>query len=321
MSSSSGGTSSPRSATGSTSSGSTRVAPARARRRSTARSTGDAAHLLAAVHDADQPRRRGLVRNDNRYSSAASAQRGVAAAAVTTADTARDMDWAATRSGSAADYLGFSYGTFLGATYASMFPDRYRALVLDGPLDADPYINQPLQSLRNSPPASSVRPGASCRRAQGTRRRASGFGGETRGSPRRAPGAGSTRHSAGWLGQTRFGGRRRRPRRTMIRALYSQANWPFLGQALAQLDAGGTAGPDARGSRRVLRSQSRRLVVARPPTATSRRGRSRSSTAARSERTCGAGRPGHGASTSTSGGTTATLELAYGLYPVRTDSP
>lgn len=32
-------------------------------------------------------------------------------------------------------YLGFSYGTFLGAIYAETFPDHVRALVLDGALD------------------------------------------------------------------------------------------------------------------------------------------------------------------------------------------
>ncbi|MEX0666349.1 MAG: alpha/beta hydrolase [Acidimicrobiia bacterium] len=32
-------------------------------------------------------------------------------------------------------YLGYSYGTLLGAWYAEQFPDRVRALVLDGPID------------------------------------------------------------------------------------------------------------------------------------------------------------------------------------------
>ncbi|NUT47986.1 MAG: alpha/beta fold hydrolase [Saccharothrix sp.] len=32
-------------------------------------------------------------------------------------------------------YVGFSYGTLLGATYANIFPDRSRALVLDGNVD------------------------------------------------------------------------------------------------------------------------------------------------------------------------------------------
>ncbi len=32
-------------------------------------------------------------------------------------------------------YVGFSYGTFLGASYASAYPHRVRAFVLDGPID------------------------------------------------------------------------------------------------------------------------------------------------------------------------------------------
>ncbi|MEA3183648.1 MAG: hypothetical protein QOJ74_125 [Ilumatobacteraceae bacterium] len=49
-----------------------------------------------------------------------------------TENTARDMD--AIRAGlgdSKISFLGISYGTYLGATYASMFPDRVRAMVLD----------------------------------------------------------------------------------------------------------------------------------------------------------------------------------------------
>ena len=44
-------------------------------------------------------------------------------------------------------YLGFSYGTFLGATYASLFPGKMRALALDGPVDAEQYIDRPMQGL------------------------------------------------------------------------------------------------------------------------------------------------------------------------------
>lgn len=32
-------------------------------------------------------------------------------------------------------YLGFSYGTLLGATYAQLFPTKIRAMVLDGAVD------------------------------------------------------------------------------------------------------------------------------------------------------------------------------------------
>ena len=49
-----------------------------------------------------------------------------------TANTARDMD--AIRAALGDDqisFLGLSYGTYLGATYATMFPDHVRAMVLD----------------------------------------------------------------------------------------------------------------------------------------------------------------------------------------------
>ncbi len=49
---------------------------------------------------------------------------------------ARDMDLIREELGDEKlTYLGYSYGTFLGATYAEFFPDRVRALVLDGGID------------------------------------------------------------------------------------------------------------------------------------------------------------------------------------------
>lgn len=55
---------------------------------------------------------------------------------VGTADAARDMDRLREALGDAKlTYLGKSYGTYLGAVYAQLFPDRVRALVLDGAVD------------------------------------------------------------------------------------------------------------------------------------------------------------------------------------------
>ncbi|MGC5010154.1 alpha/beta hydrolase [Streptosporangium sp. DT93] len=55
---------------------------------------------------------------------------------VGTADVARDMDMLRAAVGdSRLTYLGKSYGTQLGAFYADLFPDRVRALVLDGAVD------------------------------------------------------------------------------------------------------------------------------------------------------------------------------------------
>jgi len=55
---------------------------------------------------------------------------------VSTVDAARDMDLLRGVLGDERlDYLGYSYGTFLGATYAGLFPDRVGRMVLDGAID------------------------------------------------------------------------------------------------------------------------------------------------------------------------------------------
>ncbi|UYM04509.1 alpha/beta hydrolase [Solicola gregarius] len=55
---------------------------------------------------------------------------------MSTADTARDMDLIRQAVGDEKlTYYGVSYGTFLGAAYANMFPDRVRAVVTDSVVD------------------------------------------------------------------------------------------------------------------------------------------------------------------------------------------
>ena len=55
---------------------------------------------------------------------------------VGTQDTARDMDVLRAALGDTdLTYIGYSYGTYLGALYADMFPDRVGRLVLDGVVD------------------------------------------------------------------------------------------------------------------------------------------------------------------------------------------
>ncbi|MBO0610908.1 alpha/beta fold hydrolase [Myceligenerans salitolerans] len=52
------------------------------------------------------------------------------------ANVARDMDVLRQAVGDdELTYVGYSYGTILGATYGMLFPDSVRAMVLDGPLD------------------------------------------------------------------------------------------------------------------------------------------------------------------------------------------
>ena len=82
------------------------------------------------------------------YVDACLANNGEILEHVSTANVARDMDVLRAAVGDEKlSYLGFSYGTFLGATYASLFPDNHRAMVLDGALDADEYINDPLSGI------------------------------------------------------------------------------------------------------------------------------------------------------------------------------
>ncbi|MCT9002088.1 alpha/beta hydrolase [Microbacterium memoriense] len=55
---------------------------------------------------------------------------------ITTDNSARDMDLLRGVLGDETlNYLGYSYGTFLGATYAKLFPERVGRLVLDGAID------------------------------------------------------------------------------------------------------------------------------------------------------------------------------------------
>lgn len=55
---------------------------------------------------------------------------------LSTRATVRDMDLIREALGEEQiSYLGFSYGTYIGALYAEAFPDRVRAMVLDGAVD------------------------------------------------------------------------------------------------------------------------------------------------------------------------------------------
>ena len=66
---------------------------------------------------------------------------------VGTASSARDMDVVRAALGeNQINYLGFSYGTELGAAYANAYPDRVRAMVLDGAVD--PSLGPITSSIR-----------------------------------------------------------------------------------------------------------------------------------------------------------------------------
>jgi pimeloyl-ACP methyl ester carboxylesterase len=60
---------------------------------------------------------------------------------MSTAEVVRDMDVLRRAVGDKKlSYLGFSYGTAIGQYYANMFPDRFRAIVVDGVLDPQHWV-------------------------------------------------------------------------------------------------------------------------------------------------------------------------------------
>jgi pimeloyl-ACP methyl ester carboxylesterase len=70
------------------------------------------------------------------FAAGCQAKAGALLAHVSTVDTARDLDVLRAALGQTKlTYIGFSYGTFLGAIYAQLFPQNVRALVLDGAVD------------------------------------------------------------------------------------------------------------------------------------------------------------------------------------------
>ncbi|WP_177212879.1 alpha/beta hydrolase [Geodermatophilus ruber] len=86
-----------------------------------------------------------LVGHAQRYVDNCLANNGEILRHASTADVARDLDLLRAAVGDQQlTYFGFSYGTFLGATYAALFPDRYRAMVLDGPVDPEQYADDPV---------------------------------------------------------------------------------------------------------------------------------------------------------------------------------
>ncbi len=66
---------------------------------------------------------------------------------VSTADTARDLNLLRGEVGDRGlSYWGVSYGTFLGATYANLFPKRMRAIVVDGDVNPKAWADRQIKA-------------------------------------------------------------------------------------------------------------------------------------------------------------------------------
>jgi pimeloyl-ACP methyl ester carboxylesterase len=155
---------------------------------------------------------------------------------VGTRNAARDMDVLRAALGDAKlTYLGKSYGTYLGAWYAQLFPSHVRALVLDGAVNPDQSVfstnvvqAQGFEVALRSFTANCVRlPG--CPLGNGTVRagitRLQGLLNRTVSRPLTSQIAGQPANSAMLLGGVSY-------------ALYSKSLWPYLRAGLAQAFAG-----------------------------------------------------------------------------------
>lgn len=74
----------------------------------------------------------------SQFTSGCEAKSGALLGHLSTVEVARDMDVVRAVVGDdKLDYLGASYGTYIGATYAGLFPDKVDRMVLDGAVDPE----------------------------------------------------------------------------------------------------------------------------------------------------------------------------------------
>ncbi len=159
---------------------------------------------------------------------------------LSTADTARDLDLLRQAVGDAKlSYFGISYGTMIGSTYASLFPGRARALLLDAAVDPEVYLHRPLEARQEQ--VSAFERGLSrfftaCARDQVA---CAGFGGA---DPETAFDALVARADAAPIPAPDAPGARPVTGDDILDAadevVYSKASWPFFALSLARAQAG-----------------------------------------------------------------------------------
>jgi pimeloyl-ACP methyl ester carboxylesterase len=154
-----------------------------------------------------------------------------------THQTARDLDAVRAAVGDEKlTYLGFSYGTLLGAVYAQLHPDRIRAMVLDGAVDAAADTVTMArgqaegfeQAFDNFASWCGQAGAGVCPLGDDARAAVTTALEDARKSP--AAGADGRKATAGWVLYA------------VVSALYSEASWPALAAAIDQLERGDSTG-------------------------------------------------------------------------------
>jgi pimeloyl-ACP methyl ester carboxylesterase len=162
--------------------------------------------------------------------SACQAKYGTTLSLFSTEQAARDIDAIRAAVGDKKiNYLGFSYGTLLGATYAQLFPKNIRAFVLDGAVDPTQKAIDAAESQAKGFENAFNQFAIWCRQntcaiAPDARAAVKTMVARSRTSPVR--GADGRQATAGWV------------LTGVIEALYSQAEWPALASAVAAANRG-----------------------------------------------------------------------------------
>jgi len=92
--------------------------------------------LAPMVFPVTRPEEQVWVEADRALAAACAERGGAIIDHMSTANVARDLDLLRRAVGdSRLSYAGYSYGSYLGATYANLFPNNVRALLVDGVLD------------------------------------------------------------------------------------------------------------------------------------------------------------------------------------------
>ncbi len=182
----------------------------------------------------DEAEKAQLVESTRKFVAGCQQRSGDLLPHVGTEDAVRDMDLIRAAVGDEKlSYLGFSYGTSLGATYAELFPTRIRALVLDAAVD--PSLDTPaLNKVQGAGFDAALDAFVADCAAKAT-------------SCAWKPAGGPSKEAFLALSQridarpVTAGGRRAGPSEFLLGSaalLYSQTTWPVLGRALAQAEAG-----------------------------------------------------------------------------------
>jgi pimeloyl-ACP methyl ester carboxylesterase len=156
-----------------------------------------------------------------------------------TVDTARDMEQLRESLGDEQlTYLGYSYGTTLGSTYAELFPDKVRAFVLDAAVDPDTDAKtdaeasaQGFEAGFDAFAANCVGLIAGCPVGANPRQFVTDLLAQAGQTPIPSSEAGETRQATAGVVMT-----------AVQAALYDTASWPQLAQGLAAAQKGDSKG-------------------------------------------------------------------------------